>query len=136
MKEVGIVICNFNKEDAVLDCIQSVLESKYTDFDLYVVDNGSTDCSAERIRENYGDRLTLIVNQENLGGSGGFNAGLRTAYEKGYPYLMCIDNDALLDENAIGNLHSFLEEHTEAGIAASKIYHLEDRKSTRLNSSH
>lgn len=125
MKEVGIVICNYNKEDAVLECIQSVLESKFTDFDLYVVDNGSTDRSVEKIRSTYGDRLTLIVNKENLGGSGGFNTGLRTAYEKGYPYLMCIDNDALLDENAVGNLHAFLEEHTEAGIAASKIYHLE-----------
>ena len=126
MKKVGIVICNFNKEDAVLECIQSVLESKFTDFDLYVVDNGSTDHSLEKIRSAYGDRLTLLVNKENLGGSGGFNTGLRTAYEKGYPYLMCIDNDALLDENAIGNLHVFLEEHKEAGIAASKIYHLEE----------
>ncbi len=125
MKEIGIVICNFNKEDAVLECIQSVLESKYTDFDLYVVDNGSTDHSVKKIRETYRDRLTLIENKENLGGSGGFNTGLRVAYEKGYPYLMCIDNDALLDENAIGNLHLFLEEHKEAGIAASKIYHLE-----------
>lgn len=125
MKEIGIVICNYNKEDAVLECIQSVLESKYTDFDLYVVDNGSTDYSVEKIRASYQDKLTLIVNEENLGGSGGFNTGLRVAFEKGYPYLMCIDNDALLDENAIGALHSFLEEHKEAGIAASKIYHLE-----------
>lgn len=125
MKEIGIVICNFNKEDAVLECIQSVLESKYTDFDLYVVDNGSTDCSVEKIRAMYQDQVTLLVNEKNLGGSGGFNTGLRAAYEKGYPYLMCIDNDALLDENAIGNLHLFLEEHKEAGIAASKIYHLE-----------
>lgn len=125
MKEVGIVICNYNKEDAVLECIQSILESKYTNFDLYVVDNGSTDQSAERIRQKYKDRLTLIVNEENLGGSGGFNTGLKAAYEKGYPYLMCVDNDALLDENAVGNLHAFLEEHREAGIAASKIYHLE-----------
>ncbi len=42
MKKIGIVICNYNKEDAVLDCIQSVLESKFQDFDLYVVDNGKT----------------------------------------------------------------------------------------------
>lgn len=126
MKEVGIVICNYNKENDVLECIQSILESKYTDFDLYVVDNGSMDRSVERIREKYSDKLTLLVNKENLGGSGGFNTGLRKVYEEGYPYLMCVDNDALLDEEAIGNLHAFLEEHDEVGIAASKIYHREN----------
>ncbi|MDD7403938.1 MAG: glycosyltransferase family 2 protein [Butyribacter sp.] len=125
MKKVGIVICNYNKEDAVLDCIQSILESKFTDYDLYVVDNGSTDQSVQKIKEKYSTDVVLIENAENLGGSGGFNAGLRTAYEKGYPYLMCVDNDAMLDENAIGNLYDFLESHQEAGMAGAKIYHLE-----------
>ena len=99
MKKIGIVICNYNKEDMVLDCIQSILESKFTDYKLFVVDNASTDHSVEKIREKYGSVVELIVNSENLGGSGGFNAGLRKAYAEGYPYLMCVDNDALLDEN-------------------------------------
>ena len=53
MKKIGIVICNYNKENEVLECIQCILESKFTDFDLYVVDNGSTDHSVKRIREKY-----------------------------------------------------------------------------------
>ena len=125
MKQIGIVICNYNKKEDVLACIQSVLESKFQDYDIYVVDNASTDGSAEGIQKVYGEQVTLLVNQENLGGSGGFNTGLRTVFEKGYPYLMCIDNDALLDENAIGNLYAFLQEHSETGIAAAKIYHRE-----------
>lgn len=125
MKKVGIVICNYNKEDAVLDCIQSILESEFTDFDLYVVDNGSTDNSVQKIKEKYGKELVLLENQENLGGSGGFNTGLRVVYEKGYPYVMCVDNDALLDEKAVGNLYEFLESHPEAGMAGAKVYHLE-----------
>jgi len=125
MKKVGIVICNYNKEDAVLDCIQSILESEFTDFDLYVVDNGSTDHSVQKIRENYPSELVLLENKENLGGSGGFNTGLRAVYEKGYPYVMCVDNDALLDEKAVGNLYEFLESHPEAGMAGAKVYHLE-----------
>lgn len=124
-KKVGVVICNFNKKESVLECIQCILESKFTDFDLYVVDNASTDGAQQAIKDKYGNRLTLIVNDKNLGGSGGFNTGLRAAYAKGYPYLMCVDNDAMLDENAIGNLYSFLEEHSEVGMAASKIYHAE-----------
>ncbi|MFG6348235.1 MAG: glycosyltransferase, partial [Lachnospiraceae bacterium] len=126
MKKIGIVICNYNKEDAVLDCIQSILESKFQDFDLYVVDNGSTDMSVKRIKETCPGSLVLIENKENLGGSGGFNTGLREVYKKGYPYIMCVDNDALLDENAIGNLYEFLETHPEAGMAGAKVYHLEN----------
>lgn len=125
MKEVAVVICNYNKVDKVLECIQCILENKFTDYDLYVVDNASTDGAPEEIRKRYKNKLTLIVNDENLGGSGGFNTGLRAAYEKGYRYLMCVDNDAMLDENAIGELYRFLEGHPEAGMAASKVYHLE-----------
>ena len=119
MKQIGIVICNYNKKNDALACIRSILESKFQDYDIYVVDNASTDGSAEAIRNAYGEQVTLLVNQENLGGSGGFNTGLRAAFQKGYPYLMCVDNDALLDENAVGNLLAFLQEHPETGIAAA-----------------
>ncbi len=124
MRKVGIVICNYNKMDCVLDCIQCILESRFQDFDLYVVDNASTDQSAAEIRKQY-PQVTLLVNEENQGGSGGFNRGLRQAYAQGYPYLMCVDNDALLDENAVGELYEFLESHPEVGMAGSKIYHTE-----------
>ena len=126
MKRIGIVVCNYNKRELVLECIQALLEQRCRDFDLYVVDNGSTDGSADSIRERYSESLTLLVNDENLGGSGGFNTGLREARKGGYEYLMCVDNDALLDENAVGELMDFLDGHPEVGIAASKIYHLED----------
>ena len=60
MKKVGIVICNYNKENAVLDCIQSILESDFQDFDLYVVDNGSTDKSVQRIEKKYPENLKAL----------------------------------------------------------------------------
>ncbi|MBE5889905.1 MAG: glycosyltransferase family 2 protein [Lachnospiraceae bacterium] len=128
MARVGVVICNYNKEDDVLDCIQSVLENKYQDIDLYVVDNASTDGSVEKIVSTYGDQdhMTLIVNDENLGGSGGFNTGLREALKHEHEFLMCVDNDAQLDENCIGALVEHMDSDAETGIAAAKIYHLEN----------
>lgn len=124
MKSIGIVICNYNKRDYVLQCIQSVIESKNQNFDIYVVDNASEDDSVEMIQKEYGDKVELIVNKENLGGSGGFNVGLRRALEKGYKYLMCLDNDVLLDEDAIGELYDFLENHADVGMVGSKVYHM------------
>lgn len=126
MKRVGAVICNYNKKDDVLNCIESVLESKYTDYDLYVVDNASADDSVEAIREKYGDKVTLIVNEENLGGSGGFNTGLRAALKEGYEYVYCLDNDVLVDENAMGELVNFLDTHPESGMAGSRVYNMEE----------
>lgn len=126
MKTTGIVICNYNKCDYVLGCIQSVLESKTNDYDLYVVDNASTDDSAEKIQELYGDRLNLIVNEENLGGSGGFNTGIRKVVSAGYKYVWCLDNDVLVDEEALTYLVKFLDEHEETGMVGSKVYHMEN----------
>lgn len=128
MEKVGVIICNYNKEQDVLTCIQSVLESKFDDLHIYVVDNASKDHSVENIKTKYGSepKLTLLCNSENLGGSGGFNTGLRMAFTKGHQYLMCVDNDAFLDENCIGALVDFLDHNEKTGIAAAKIYHTQE----------
>ena len=73
MKDIGIVICNFNKKEYILNCVQSVLNAKGDNYDVFVVDNASTDGSAEALAEQFGDKITLLVNEENLGGAGGFD---------------------------------------------------------------
>lgn len=125
MKKIGIVICNYNKREYVVNCIQSVLESKTNDFDIYVVDNASTDDSVDAIRTTYGDQVTVLVNSENLGGSGGFNTGIRKVLEEGYEYLYCLDNDVLVDENAVGALADYLDAHADTGVAGSIVYHMD-----------
>lgn len=125
-KQVGIVICNYNKSSYVVNCIQSVLESDTDDYDIYVVDNASTDDSVARIRKKYEDKVTLLVNETNLGGSGGFNTGIRKALEAGYPYIMCLDNDVLVDESAVSSLLTYMQEHPEIGMLGSRVYHMEE----------
>ena len=69
MKKVAAVICNYNKKDYVTECIQSVTESVFRDFDIIVVDNASTDGSPECIRARFGEQVKLLENGENLGGA-------------------------------------------------------------------
>ncbi len=71
----------------------------------------------------YLSRIEGIENKENLGGSGGFNTGLRIVRDKGYSYFMCLDDDAAVDENALSVLYHYMEEHTDTGMAGCRVYH-------------
>lgn len=126
MKSTGVIICNYNKADFVINCIQSVLESKTDDYDIFVVDNASTDDSVARIRQLYDNWVTLIINPENMGGSGGFNTGIRKVVELGYKYVWCLDNDVIVDEHALDTLVSFMDEHPQVGMTGSKVVHMEN----------
>ncbi len=100
MRKIGVVICNYNKRDYVLNCIASMLKQS-VEADIYVVDNASADGSAEAVRQKYGQQVTLIENKDNLGGSGGFNTGLRRVLQEDYTYIMLMDNDVVADVDAV-----------------------------------
>lgn len=120
MKKIGIIVCNYNKVDYLVKCIQSIFCSSFQDFDLIVVDNASTDDSMKEITELKKD-IILIQNKKNLGGSGGFNVGLKSALKKEYEYIMLVDNDVVFDKEAIGLLYHFMEHHKEIGLTGAKI---------------
>lgn len=124
--KIGIVVCNYNKQDYVVKCLDSLFASTIDDFDVYVVDNASTDESVKMIREQFEGRVTLLVNEDNLGGSGGFNTGLREALRHDHEYLMCVDNDIVFDPEAVFYLQEFLNTHPECGMVGSKAYFMDE----------
>ena len=126
MKKIGIVICNYNKQDYIVNCVNSVMRSSISDFDIYVVDNASTDHSVKVLQEEFGEQITLLVNTENLGGSGGFNTGLREVLQRDYEYIMLMDNDIIVDEHAVEELLLFLQTHDDVGMVGSKVYYMDE----------
>lgn len=125
MRKVGIFICNYNKADFVVKCVQAIKAQTYQDFDIYVVDNASEDNSVEMLQKIYGDSITILQNNKNLGGSGGFGRGIRTALDIGYSYFMLVDNDAFLDEKAVEYLYNYMEAHKEVGICGAETLYLQ-----------
>ncbi|ABZ83343.1 glycosyl transferase, group 2 family protein, putative [Heliomicrobium modesticaldum Ice1] len=119
---VAVVICNWNKKEDLLACIDAVLASRFRGFDLCVVDNASTDGSAEAVAAAYGDQVILLRNEQNLGGAGGFNRGIRWALSQAYEYIHLLDNDVFVEADAIGALHVFMEEHPDVAAAGSRLY--------------
>ena len=125
MKEIGCFICNYNKRNYVLDCVDSLLSQTQKNLDIYVVDNASTDDSVEALVKKFGGRIEVLVNVKNLGGSGGFNTGLRKALEKQYRYVVLIDNDVVVAPDAIENMYRYMESHQDVGILGAKILQMQ-----------
>ncbi|MCW3795110.1 glycosyltransferase family 2 protein [Paenibacillus sp. LS1] len=126
MKKIGIFICSFNGREYVIDCINSLYKQSAQDFDIYVVDNASTDGTAEVLDKIFGNRITILHNSENLGGAGGFDRGLQHGLQIGYEYLVMLDNDIILDEYVIENLSEYLDRNSEVGIVGAKIYYMDE----------
>jgi GT2 family glycosyltransferase len=127
---VAIVIVNWNKKDYLLNLLNSLKNLDYADFETIVVDNASSDGSSEAIRIQFPD-IHTIVNPENLGGTGGFNTGMRYALHKGgYKYIWLLDNDVQVENDALSELIKAMENDEAIGIAGSRIVDIERRDIT------
>ncbi|PKL35532.1 MAG: glycosyl transferase [Spirochaetae bacterium HGW-Spirochaetae-1] len=121
-----IILPTFNRHEKTRNAIESVLSQTYRDFELVVVDDGSTDATP-RLQEEFSRRITYI-RQDNGGVSAARNRGLRQAQS---PYLAFIDSDDLW-------LPHKLEEHKNFIVAnpTIRIHQSEEtwiRKGRRVN---
>lgn len=121
MIDIGIYICNFNGKDWVIGCVESLKNQTLQEFDIYMVDNASTDGSVDTISAKYGDVVQILQNKENIGGAGGFDRGIRHGIEKEYKYIVLLDNDITLDPDALKNMFDYMETHKNTGIVGSKV---------------
>lgn len=122
MTDVSIVIVNYNTRELLLDCIRSIHESeKGLAFEVIVSDNGSADGSADAVREQYPpgrSRVTVLENGENLGFARANNAGIEIA--KGH-YVLLLNSDTIVHENAISKMAAYLEEKPDAGAVGCTL---------------
>ncbi|MBO6292170.1 MAG: glycosyltransferase family 2 protein, partial [Selenomonas sp.] len=126
MKKIGIVICNYNKKEYVLKCIESLQRQTFRDFEIFAVDNASTDGSAEAVAKAYGKAVHLLQLPENLGGTGGFNQGLRQAMAGDFDGFLLLDNDVVLKEDCLEQLVSLMNSREEIGILGCKILRMDE----------
>ncbi|MGE5446619.1 MAG: glycosyltransferase family 2 protein [Ignavibacteriales bacterium] len=126
--KVATVIVNWNKKDYVLNLLNSLKTLDYQNHEIIVIDNASTDGSVEAIKQQF-PRIQVIVNSENLGGSGGFNTGIKHALKKGgYKYIWLLDNDVEVEKDTLTELVETLEINKNVGIVGSAMYDLSNRE--------
>jgi N-acetylglucosaminyl-diphospho-decaprenol L-rhamnosyltransferase len=118
-----IVVC-WNDKQKIATALDSVFALGEVKADpgfanVVVSDNGSNDGSRDFIRERYGDRVTIVENNANLG----FAAACNRAFERtSAPVAFLLNPDAELKERSLANMVAFLDAHPRCGIAGSRIY--------------
>jgi GT2 family glycosyltransferase len=125
--KVGIVILNWNGRDDTIECLDSVYRMEYDNYEVIVVDNGSTDGSAETARSRFPKTL-VMGNKMNRGFSGGNNDGIRRALEGGAEYVLILNNDTVVEPALAGELVGAHKKYAGAGAITPFIADYDDRK--------
>ncbi|MDD4606729.1 MAG: glycosyltransferase family 2 protein [Patescibacteria group bacterium] len=120
--KVAIIILLYNSLEYLQDCFSSLQKLNYPKdgLEIIVIDNNSSDESAEFIKKNY-PNITLIENRQNLGYCAGNNVGIKYALEKKYDYVFILNPDTMVDENCLNNLITTMENNERIGIVQPKI---------------
>ena len=128
--KVAIVIVNYNGWKDTVECLHSLEDITYKNFEVFIVDNASTDQSCEKLRKEIGKvsiRATLIEETENKGFSAGNNIGIQYALEKQFDYFLMLNNDTLVKKDFLDELlNSFKLENV--GAVIGQIYYASDRQ--------
>ena len=116
--KVSIIILNWNQPEFTVNCVKSVLEQTYKDFEILIVDNDSTDDSVEIFRKEFEDteNIRIIKNPENVGYAGGNNEGVKKA--KG-DYIVILNNDTLVEKDWLEHLVIPLESDEKIASVSS-----------------
>lgn len=117
---VSIIIANWNGGDVFEDCLKSIKKIDYPNWELIIVDNGSSDGS-DKIAENIiqKNRLKVIKNIKNFGYAIANNQGYQVARGK---YLLLLNNDTLVKLDFLSKLVERIEEDPSIAIIQPKIF--------------
>lgn len=119
MSKVGIVLVNYNGEKFQNECIRTLKNQTYKNYEIIVVDNNSSDNSVKNLKEEFPD-VTLIETGENAGVAKGNNIGIKYALKNDCEYVLLLNNDTEVDKNLIKYL---VKEANESTLVTCKMYY-------------
>jgi GT2 family glycosyltransferase len=119
-ERVAVIVLNFDKKDDTLACLESVMHLDGVAYDVVLVDNGSSDGSADAVAARFPE-VHLVRNERNLGAPSGRNVGIRYARERlRYSAVLFLDNDTQVDRGFLRELVDAGRRHAQAGIVCGK----------------
>lgn len=102
---VAIVVVTYNRKDLLIENLKSLKAQTYSDFDIYVIDNASTDGTKDAIAQFVSNNTFYVNTGSNLGGAGGFKYGIKHALQNSsYKYIWIMDDDTIPEQDALESL--------------------------------
>jgi len=129
---VLVIILNWNNAPDTINCIRSLKRIDYPNYEIVLIDNGSTDNSVGEIRRAFPE-VGIVENGRNLGVAGGRNVGIEIALNRirgggddAPEYVLFLDNDTVVDRGFITEMIAAHRSDPSIGVLTSKIYYLGD----------
>jgi GT2 family glycosyltransferase len=115
--DVSVIIVNYNTFALTCDCIRSVYA--YTDFkvEVILVDNASSECDPDEFQLKF-PAITLVKSASNVGFARGNNLGIARANGE---FVLLLNSDALLTNNAIVRCKEFLKTHSDVAVVSGRL---------------
>jgi GT2 family glycosyltransferase len=124
MRDVSIIIVNWNGRDLLARCLQCVETTiKQACYEIIVVDNGSTDGSQEMLKRDF-PQVKRIENTSNVGFARANNQAMEISQGR---YVLLLNSDAFVKDGTVDTMVAFMDAHPEAGMAACKLLYEDGR---------
>jgi GT2 family glycosyltransferase len=116
VSQVAVVIVTYNGSPWIEGCVESCLKQSCSPW-IWVVDNASTDGTADRVKSRFAAARVIRLNS-NVGFGMGNNVGIAAALTAGADFVLLLNQDALLAEEALTSLLAFMHEHPEVEVSS------------------
>ncbi|MGP6146514.1 glycosyltransferase family 2 protein [Jeotgalibaca sp. A122] len=123
---VSIVLVNYNSAEHTVECIDSLKNLEYDNYEILVVDNASRKEDYAILKEINNKKVHIINSGENLGFAGGNNLAINLAIKKS-DYIMLLNNDTTVESDFLIKMLEVFEKETNIGIVCPKIYNYYDQ---------
>jgi GT2 family glycosyltransferase len=124
MKELSIVIITWNSQQYISACMDALIQSVSAfNYQLFIVDNGSTDETLSILNNYLSYNSVLIKNKKNKGVAHARNQALQLVTTD---KVLLLDIDTVVNEQAINELVAYIDTNTEVGICAPKLLSIDD----------
>ncbi|MDD5083591.1 MAG: glycosyltransferase [Candidatus Moranbacteria bacterium] len=123
MPKVSVVLPSYNHEKYVSECIQSILDQTFQDFELIITDDGSSDDTVQEIKKFTDKRIKLFIFDKNKGASAAVNHCIRNSSGK---YIAMMNSDDVFVEDKLEKQVEFLDNHGDFGAVVSHLLPIDE----------